>query len=311
MPDRSIKVIDDIAYGQYLIEVHFKKRTARPERIFQTMSGLISSFQQIDVDLARSVSVQIDPIVILEDIEIGSLRAKLGTLLKSVDDEALKSMNWKSIVGNYLVQGKRRIVEFLDDKDRVESGEQVKRLGEDLKSLAESTELLRIPIYRPVPQGRILSNLKKMGDVVAELEARDRAVFGAGGQSREINPAFRVLEEAVESILTKEVITSEIEMILKIKKPDYLGNSMWDFRHGDYVIHAKILDTEWLHSFQNRHIVLRPGDSMRARVRTEVRYDDHGEVVSTRHSVLDVAEIVTITEPGQLYLPEITDEEPQ
>ncbi len=79
----------------------------------------------------------------------------------------------------------------------------------------------------------------------------------------------------VEELLTREVIPSQTVLILKVKKPDYLGTSKWEFVF-EHAIEAKILDVDWLVRFQNRREDVRPGDAIRAEVLTEVSTDTKG-----------------------------------
>ena len=54
--------------------------------------------------------------MVLEDVEASSLRVFLKNTLSRVDDEALKTLDWKPVVGRYLVKAKYLALEFLDGK---------------------------------------------------------------------------------------------------------------------------------------------------------------------------------------------------
>jgi hypothetical protein len=92
--------------------------------------------------------------------------------------------------------------------------------------------------------------------------------------------------------MTKETIESSAEMILKVKKPDYLGDSMWDFKHEKKTIPAKIEHADWLLRFQRREVDVRPGDSVRAVVGFTTKYDDRYNVIAIRYSILEIIEII-------------------
>ena len=92
--------------------------------------------------------------------------------------------------------------------------------------------------------------------------------------------------------VTKETISSELTMILKIKKPDYLGDSQWQFKHGKNTMSVKILDENWLSQFRSRQITISPGDSLRATVRSESKYDSNYEVISEKYEVIQVIEVI-------------------
>jgi hypothetical protein len=81
-------------------------------------------------------------------------------------------------------------------------------------------------------------------------------------------------------------------MILPVKKPDYLGNSQWELRHGKRNILARIEDGQWLRRFQGRQEDVRPGDALRCRVQIEYNYGFDNELVSERFTVLEVMEVL-------------------
>ena len=67
---------------------------------------LIESFEEIDKILVTSISSRIKPVLLLENIEAG-LRSWMAEILESVDDDAIKSLDWKKFVGSYLVKAKQ------------------------------------------------------------------------------------------------------------------------------------------------------------------------------------------------------------
>ncbi|MDP8228611.1 MAG: hypothetical protein P9M15_04075 [Candidatus Electryoneaceae bacterium] len=99
-----------------------------------------------------------------------------------------------------------------------------------------------------------------------------------------------------------ETLSSSSIMILKVKKPDYLGESQWEFRHGRSKMDVKILDTDWLMDFQSRKFDIRPGDSLRGEVRTELKYGYDQELIGTNHYLDKVIEIIPMNNPSQLSL---------
>ncbi len=94
-------------------------------------------------------------------------------------------------------------------------------------------------------------------------------------------------------------------MILIVKRPDFLGDARWEFRHGRQAIDAKILDGTWLADFHNDRIVLMPGDALRAMVRSLVRYGYDGELVDSKHEITKVLEVIhpLRSDQGGLFMP--------
>jgi len=77
---------------------------------------------------------------------------------------------------------------------------------------------------------------------------------------------------------------------------------MWEFRFQERPMEAKILDVEWLRKFQQRTADVRPGDALRARVKSKVSYGYDGEVVSVKHSITHVIEVIPYNPPIQTAL---------
>jgi hypothetical protein len=143
-----------------------------------------------------------------------------------------------------------------------------------------------------VPTDRLLTEIKQITDAVAGLEPGDHVVYVSSIDETPLDTSLRVSSDEIERLLTEEVLVSESEHLLLVKRPDYLGNSRWEFRLGDRSIEAKLLDNAWLEDFRAGRIPLHPGDALRALVRTEVYRGFEGQIVATRHQVLKVIDVV-------------------
>lgn len=104
-----------------------------------------------------------------------------------------------------------------------------------------------------------------------------------------MNLAIRWDIDKLESLAVKETVIFPIApMILAVKKPDYLGDSKWELRHGKRSISAKIEDEDWLRKFQGRQVDVRPGDALRCDVKIEHLYGHDNELLSERYTVVRV-----------------------
>jgi hypothetical protein len=66
--------------ADFCIEIDYKKDSENPSRVFEAMTALIKSFQSFDEDLIKSIDNKIEPVLLLEDIEIGSLKTWLANM---------------------------------------------------------------------------------------------------------------------------------------------------------------------------------------------------------------------------------------
>jgi hypothetical protein len=266
------------------------------------MAELIEAFRAIDRDLARAVSVAVHAEVLLERVEAGSVKAFIRTLLQHVDDEALKNLEWKPLVGVYLVRAKHAILRWLDGRDKIGSRAEVVELQQEIAELAPVVPQELLPAGT-VPLDRLLEDMQLISIAVAELRPEDSAALVSVVDVTPIEKRIRITSEDIAQLLTQETISSETIMTLLVKKPDYLGNSKWEFKHGDHALDARIADLDWLARFQSGEVDLKPGDALQAIVRTEVAVGFEGNNVDTRHEVLKVLAVVPGTTSEQDTLP--------
>ena len=91
-------------------------------------------------------------------------------------------------------------------------------------------------------------------------------------------------------------------MILRIKKPDYIGKSQWIFRHKNVNFRANVKDEKWLEDFQGRDVELRPGDSIKAIVEIETVYYKKGDVIKENRVIKKVVNVMDNNNDNQKNL---------
>lgn len=226
--------------SDFCLEIDFEKGSSgKPSRVFEAMAGLINSVQVLDMSLAQAIDARIRPELLLQEIEVGSLKSWLRNRIIEIDDEALKKLDFKKIIGGYLAKAKYRILERLKDKDSLDEPN-IKALQAELEQLAEETSVRKIPSYGVV-RSRVLTEFWiETSESTAVLGEHDVAKYiSAAGQV--VLPKGCVLpDEIKEELLTQEISTSETVLLLKVKKPDYLGQSRWLFHHDGHPIEASM-----------------------------------------------------------------------
>jgi len=278
--------------SDFCIEIDFKKSSSeRPSRVFKAMAGLIDSMQSLDVSLAQTIDARIRPELILQDIEVGSIKSWLRNRILEIDDDALKTLDIKKIIGDYLVKAKYRILERLKTKDSLNASE-IKALQVQLQKLAEETGVRKIPSYGVVRYRELAEFWIRTSESTAVLGESDVAKYISGSGQIILPKGTFLDDEAKEQILTQEISTEETTLLLKVKKPDYLGQSRWLFHHDKHPIEANIDDKEWLAAFQNREIIIRPGDSLKARLKTEVRKGYDKEDISVHYCITKIFDVI-------------------
>lgn len=285
------------------IEIQFDVTNQSPSKAFRTLSEILEALHSVDRDLIGSIDSEIKSVTVLEDLQKGSIKGWFKNVLEKVPDAGLKDLDWKKAVGHYLVRGKYILIKFLENKTEITTREEIKTLEGELYELAKETNVNQIPSYSPIPTAKLVGSIRKVSSSLQYAEKGNHIIYMAGRKEEaSFNMEFNFSPESIEELLTKEKISNETDMILKVKKPDYLGDSQWELRHEKLPINAKIIDVGWLEKFQERQINVRPGDSLKAKVRTTVNYDYNNEVIGTHYEILEVFNVIQADSSNQLEI---------
>lgn len=285
--------------ADFAIRIDFARGAGNPSRIFASAAQLIKSFEALDRTMAGSISVTLAPVLVLEDIEVSSLKIWLRTLIREVDDDALKDMDIKKQLGKYLVKGKYAALEWLDREIDKDGAPRIEELRDTLQQNAQATGIRHLPDYPPPHEGKLIEALDGIQVGKAMLDDRDKLYIETDeGNLYEVDLGSTwIPSDAVEPVEGVRSITTSAEMILTVRKPDFLGTSQWDFRHGKNKLSAPITDTRWLEDFLNRAVPVLPGDALRCEVTFDHEYDTAGELLSTHIEISKVFEVINAPPP--------------
>lgn len=272
--------------GDIEIKINFRDGEGSPARVFDIAAGIIRSFEALDRALIESVDSRISTDLILEDVEKSSLRVFLKNALKSTDDDALKSLDWKKLVGSYLVKAKYIAIEWLDKEPK---SARIEDLTEKLRALASETNVRQLPDYAPISPTKLAQSLDEFQRVKKKFVDRETLIITLGQDEYTVDVKNDWLpsEYVVEATRAQD-LSNDLEMVVTIKKPDMLGKSKWQFKHGKINLNAAITDDEWLEEFHDGKHPVVPGDALRVRARYDSEYDDKGELIKQEITIIKV-----------------------
>lgn len=286
-------------HDKYCIHIKFEKGSKNPQRIFEATTNLLNTFESIDIILARSIDFDIKTSLTLDSIQEGSLKTWVYNVMKDIPDDIIKNLEMKKIIGLFLLKTKYKLMDWLRDKEKMPSIEDIKKLQ---KFINKEIEIATINEMRttPISLQEIVNIIYDITNSTTPLNSKDEAVFELENKKNVIiNRSFTLSKEERDNFLIKTTRTTQVKMALKIKKPDYLGSSKWDLRTNDETVSARIEDLSWLNSFQKREIDIRPGDSMIANVQAKVQYGYENEIISKEYTVKKVISITQTSLPKQ------------
>ncbi|HBM71396.1 MAG TPA: hypothetical protein DD436_01925 [Erythrobacter sp.] len=271
-------------------EIDFQRGVGPASRVFTATRDFIKVCEALDDELIRSIDSNIETVLVLEDIESGSIKTWLRNALAATEDDALKTLDWKPLVGKYLVRAKYAVIRWIDDDSAPRSLPDLRR---ELQQIAQDTDVRHLPDYTPPSPGALVEAVKGFQGVKDSLLPGDKARLLSDEGSIPFDLTISLNVEDIEALaVARSIEVPPAEMILPVKKPDYLGSSQWELRHGKRNIYARIEDEAWLRRFQSRQEDVRPGDALRSIVQIEYNYGFDNELISERFTVLEVLEVL-------------------
>lgn len=286
--------------ADFCLTLDFPPLTRDPSRILKSGADAIIALQKLDSTLVKTVDPQIQTIFILQDATQGSIKLWLKMALEAIDDEALKKLDWRSAVGRYIVQAKYFILKHLNDNNGLGTTQQLDSLKSNLFELAERTDARRFPGYRSLPAGELAQSMKMITDSAAELVGPEKIIYTCNAGEAVISPTINITHEAILDALADRRISNTLEKILLVRRPDFLGDAMWEFKYDKRAFTAKMKDERWLASFRAGQEDIRPGDALHVMVEEATTYDRNGAVLSESQNIIQV---IGVKKQTQLSLP--------
>lgn len=275
-------------------------------RVFEIAADLIHALEDVDSVLAKSVDSSIQTSMIIEDLQKSSIRILLKNLLKAANDDALKNLDWKPLVGQYLVKAKYAVLRWLDQDASVDHPPHIVDLTNEIARLARDTDVRHLPDYPPPNPTRLVQSLEGLQSVKRRFREGERLTITLGKEDYHVHleADWSPLELVKDATGPKELV-NEQELYLLVHKIDLLGGSQWTFKLGKASIRAAIADANWKKDYAARKVSLLPGDALHVILRVEQKYSERGELTETKHSITRVIAVIPQSgDTGELFADE-------
>ncbi len=272
-------------------DIDYRSDEGPAKRVFGATYRFIEACETCSHALLGSIGVLIEPVIVLEDIKAGSIKTWFKIFWEQEGESAVKSGNAKRALATFLVEGIKRFVSRTNDADEPL---QLKETQSDLHQLAQDVDLPNLAICFPIQDQNLIDIISKFESVKELLAPGDKAELVLPNNSRiPIHQSVVADIERLREEATRETYSHrDPARILIVKKPDYLGSSQWIFRYSNRDFAATIEDMQWLARFQRREVDVRPGDALKCQVRVEVAYGYSSEVISKKHHIEKISEVI-------------------
>lgn len=287
----------DFVEDTFSLKVDFQRGKSSADRVFDTMAKLIRSTEISDRRLLHTVLGEprdVQAVLLLEDIQIGSLISRLKIALTFLDDDALHQGDWKKVVGRLLLKIKFMILEETPEKNEELDSPRITRVQEKI-SIEIEKESSRIPFpFTVTPsQGDIIETIDSFQHPLGPLlPAETASLILPDGRSTPILPIQNYDKDQVIQAVGGQTLENHSQMLLIVKKPAYVGSSQWEFIYDNRTLRARIDNESWLARFQNRELDIRPGDSLLTGVHSTVIYGAQSEVLKESYVIVGTPRVV-------------------
>ena len=293
------------ADADFAVTIDFQKGRANPSNVFAALATFLEGFAELDEVVLGAADPDFVPLMVLEDVEAASVTAWVRTKLRQTNDEIIKSGEYKTVVGAVLHAAKYRALKYLDDRHQMQRKQRLEQLRDDLQDLANSAELGPMKLPGPITLEALAKPLDRIQEGKGLLTPGDRAILKSDGREHEfdLTSIDRPSDVIGEETPPRETAGS-MRMVLLVRKPDFLGRTKWEFRHGQNTIHAAILDEAWLERFRRGAEQVLPGSALECNVQYLYGYDAGGGLVSAKHDIIEVSRVIPPTGgQGTLFSP--------
>ena len=276
---------EDADFG---VTIDFQRGVSDPVKIFESMAMMLGAFKELDRVLIGAVDPEAIPTMVLEDVEAASITSWVRTALGKVDDDALKSLDIKKQIGSYAVKAKYKVMKFLDEKETLRKKQELQDLVNNLNTLGVDMPNRVQLFHKQIEAEDLLGPMDQLQDAKKLLGVKDKVYLKSDIETYEVDTSStqRPSEFIVKS--TTYTKSGEMLMVLMVKKPDYLGHSLWEFKNGQNTISAHVLDTLWLDKFRHGRVILQPGSALSCNVEYQHEFNENDELLATKHNIIEV-----------------------
>ncbi|MCO5937222.1 hypothetical protein NAF17_16875 [Mucilaginibacter sp. RB4R14] len=263
-----------------------------PAEAFSELRDVFLSLSSLDNLFISSIDDALETSYFLESIESGSIKTHIAQIIREIPDEAIKELDWKRIVGHFLLKLKYKVLNYLQNNQSLDSKDALQELAKTLEK-EKATLLKTTRIISEVNIYQLLSALEPIMLFLSQLKDNEDLEFKSIDGSVLLNNKVSFNKAKILWELGDKKLESERSEILKVKKLDLLSNSSnWTFKMGNKQIDAKITDQDWLKKYHARDYTLLPEDSLKVNLKVSYIYKSDGKIVKPTYEITKVLDII-------------------
>ena len=279
--------------SDYVITYKFDKESHSPSEIFSRMAELTDGFCTLDALFIKTLNEEMRSNSVLTGLEYSSIRAYIVNTLKGIDNKDIANLDWKTIIGKSLVKLKLAVIRFLDNEKPATNSDLIE-LQSEILEIEKATGLKEIAAYKSMCLNQLAGGLVTINSASMQISNEEQIIITTDNGDSRLSTRMVITEERRIEILTQSTEPFRDKAVVLVKKPDYLGNSMWDVIYRGRRELMKMGDLDFLMKFHDNHpdAAVRPGDSLDVDLDGVHSLGASGEVIHKRYMIRKVSKVL-------------------
>jgi hypothetical protein len=281
-------------FQEYEIKLDFVPGDNIPENLFIAFANAIRYFKRVDNMLAKTIAQDFDISSSLMEVKSGSLRGFFRTRVE-IQETELRARDADNDLENrikeYLHNGRKSITQGLFDFEK-NNDEHINRVIEEVKKVAIDSGISEEPFFAPPSKNEMLPIIDAAQDTGKILDNKTSLFYSVENENAVELPRRIKMDETLFIENKGKIVPNTQELILKIKKPDYLGDSKWEMKHGNNKLLCKIEDAVWLEKFKSKRVFAFPGDSLYCNIQVINEYDSKLNLKKSEYTIVEVIDVI-------------------
>jgi hypothetical protein len=120
------------------------------------------------------------------------------------------------------------VYDFIGQKTHISNLAEIRQLEGELLDLARQTDVKWIPAYTPPETRSILAGIQAVASSLSHLKPEDCARYITPDDGVGFNLTFSITPETIEELLTSQSLSTEGEMILRVRNQIISENQCGD-----------------------------------------------------------------------------------
>ena len=282
------------------VRVEYVPGESDPRKILQCCVDSINALTSLDDSLAQCISSKVTTRIKLDGFKEGSWITKMNKIF-FIDDDILNidpniSAERAEIFVN---QSRETILKAVNESGTRLDGSELLSIIEKVNDIAKVlnvSDAIGFTSPNPIEVARAINevsdcSLELMEGENIQISSKDNPDIQCDYIELPRNKKVDI-DDVVDKLKIREIENTN-DMILVIKKPDFLGDSQWEFKKGKETITAKIEDEKWLNRFKNGLVVIIPNDALHVDLYEKAIFDKNGMMLSVKRSIIQVKEKIT------------------